>query len=57
MKHWRRILNEFLDTCPCNKIQIARREELLSILSKVFNKEEGANTTPQNVLQTIRKLK
>jgi hypothetical protein len=57
MKHWRRILNEFLDTCPCNKIQIARREELLSILSKVFNKEENANTTPQNILQTIRKIK
>lgn len=57
MKHWRRILNEFLDVCPCNKIQIAKREELLSILSKVFNREENSNTTASNVLQAIRKLK
>lgn len=57
MKHWRRILNEFLAVCPCNKIQIAKREELLSILSKVFNREENSNTTASNVLQAIRKLK
>lgn len=57
MKHWKRILNEFLDTCPCNTKQIARRQELLSILSKVFNREENSNTTPNNVLQAIRKIK